>query len=138
MTRRPSPIARQQRLMLATFALLAAPVCAAAQEALASPGPAAPIFHSQTGVGAANPDRSQPSDPSEWRAETEAARQRHAEWLSCVLTRRFKCDAALVPVPMDALLADETLVAGDVVATPRGLKVFRGSPQIPHRWEDFQ
>jgi hypothetical protein len=39
---------------------------------------------------------------------------------------------------MDALLADETLVAGDVVATPRGLKVFRGSPQIPHRWEDFQ
>ncbi len=137
MTRRSS-FAVGQRLIFATLALLSLPVGASAQEATALPGPAAPAFHPQADVAVANPDSSPTPDQSEWRAETEAARQRHAEWLSCVLARRFKCGAGSVADPMDALLADETLLVGDVVSTPHGLKVFRGPPQTPHRWEDFQ
>jgi hypothetical protein len=124
--------------MFATLALLGLPVGASAQEATTLPGPAAPPVLDSPADVAENPDRSPAPDQSEWRAETEAARARHAEWLSCVLERRFKCNAGSVPDPMDALLADETLVAGDVVSTPHGLKVFRGPPQTPHRWEDFQ
>jgi hypothetical protein len=30
------------------------------------------------------------------------------------------------------------LVGGDIVSTPRGLKVFRGQSEIPHRWSDFK
>jgi hypothetical protein len=39
---------------------------------------------------------------------------------------------------MDALLNDETLVNGDIVSTPKGLKVFRGQPAVPHSLADFQ
>jgi len=73
-----------------------------------------------------------------WAAEIEAARVRHEDWLSCIQARRFKCDKDTKPNPMDALLNDDTLVAGDMVATPQGLKVFRGQPGTPHRWDDFR
>ena len=100
-------------------AALATTVCSAvfAQDALAPADPA-------------------PSNP--FAAEIEASRVRHEDWLSCVQARRFKCDKDTKPSPMDALLNDDTLVAGDMVATPQGLKVFRGQPGTPHRWEDFR
>ena len=139
MTRQASPTASQRRLIFAMLALFGVPGGAFAQEAIASPAPAAPpALQPRVDDAVANPDSGQAPDQTEWRAETEAARERHAEWLSCALARRFKCNAGSVPEPMDALLADETLVAGDVVSTPHGLKVFRGPPQTPHRWEDFQ
>jgi hypothetical protein len=78
------------------------------------------------------------SAPSAWSAEIEASRARHDDWLSCIRAKRFKCDKDLKPSPMDALLNDDTLVAGDIVATPQGLKVFHGQTGAPHRWEDFQ
>jgi hypothetical protein len=73
-----------------------------------------------------------------WQAQLEAARARHEEWLSCVRARRFKCDDKTQRDPMDALLNDDTLVAGDIVATRQGLKVFRGQTGAPHRPEDFK
>lgn len=38
--------------------------------------------------------------------------------------------------PMKAIMQDETLVAGDVVMTPNGLRTFNGS-RGPHRESDF-
>jgi hypothetical protein len=73
-----------------------------------------------------------------WQAQIAAARARHDDWLSCIRARRFKCDKDEKPSPMDALLNDDTLVAGDIVATPQGLKVFRGQTGAPHRLEDFK
>jgi hypothetical protein len=73
-----------------------------------------------------------------WQAQIEAARARHDDWLACIRAHRFKCDNDTKPSPMDALLNDDTLVAGDIVATPQGLKVFRGQTGAPHKWEDFQ
>jgi hypothetical protein len=139
MTRQASSTAGRRRMIFAMLALVGLPVGAFAQEAIAPPAPIAPLaLQPPADDAVANPDRSEAPDQTEWWAETEAARERHAEWLSCVLARRFKCNAGSVSGPMDALLADETLVAGDVVSTPHGLKVFRGRPQTPHRWADFQ
>jgi hypothetical protein len=79
-----------------------------------------------------------PAPDVSWTEEIAAARARHDDWLSCERAKRFKCDVDRKPDPMAALLNDDTLVAGDVVATPQGLKVFRGQSQTPHRREDFQ
>ena len=38
--------------------------------------------------------------------------------------------------PMKAIMMDDTLVAGDVVMTPEGLRTFTGSA-VPHRPDDF-
>jgi hypothetical protein len=134
-------------LIFATLVMFGLLVSASAQDAASAPDPAAP-FRLRANVGPtpdlgtglpfANPGPSPPSSPSEGQTQIEAARQRHAEWLSCVLTRRLKCNKESVSGPMDTLLNDETLVVGDVVSTPHGLKVFRGPSQIPHRWDDFQ
>jgi hypothetical protein len=79
-----------------------------------------------------------PSEAGAWSAAVEAARVRHDDWLACVEAKRFKCDGNAKADPMAALLDDDTLVEGDIVATPQGLRVFRGPPQTPHRREDFQ
>ena len=81
-----------------------------------------------------------PTQPNRayWQAQIAAARARHDDWLACVRARRFKCDKDEKPSPMEALLNDDTLVAGDIVATPQGLKVFRGQTGAPHKWEDFK
>ena len=68
----------------------------------------------------------------------KVARQRHADWLACVAARGRNCAQTPVPDPMDALLNDDTLVNGDIVSTPKGLKVFRGQPSVPHSLADFQ
>jgi hypothetical protein len=39
---------------------------------------------------------------------------------------------------MEPLLNDDTLVNGDIVSTPNGLKVFRGQTTVPHGLADFQ
>jgi len=110
---------------------------------------AAALMAAFTGCAAAEdlPPAAQPSiaaaaDPappaSAWSAEVEAARARHDDWLACVQAKRFKCENKAKADPMEALLNDDTLVDGDIVATPQGLRVFRGQPQTPHRREDFQ
>ena len=70
-----------------------------------------------------------------------AARQRHADWAACVAAKEPDCsdsDAPSAPDPMEPLLNDDTLVNGDVVSTPKGLKVFRGQSTVPHALTDFQ
>jgi hypothetical protein len=79
-----------------------------------------------------------PTDSADWRARLTAARQRHADWVACVAAKGRNCSEAPVPDPMDALLNDDTLVNGDVVSTPNGLKVFRGRSSVPHSLTDFQ
>ncbi len=79
-----------------------------------------------------------PTDSVNWRDRVTAARRRHADWAACVAAKRPDCSEAPVPDPMDALLNDETLVNGDIVSTPKGLKVFRGQSAVPHSMSDFQ
>jgi hypothetical protein len=100
--------------------------------AIAQDAPAAPAAEPPPVVTPALPA------PSPWAAQIEAARARHDDWLACVRAKRFKCDDKAQPDPMEALFNDDTLVEGDIVATPHGLKVFHGQPETPHRWEDFR
>ena len=80
-----------------------------------------------------------PTDGANWRDRVAAAQRRHAEWAACVAAKRPDCEEAPpAPDPMDALLNDETLVNGDIVSTPKGLKVFRGQATVPHSLADFQ
>jgi hypothetical protein len=79
-----------------------------------------------------------PSDSVNWRDRVTAARRRHDDWAACVAAKGRNCSEAPVPDPMDALLNDETLVNGDIVSTPNGLKVFRGQSTVPHSLADFQ
>ena len=79
-----------------------------------------------------------PTDGVNWRDRVAAARQRHADWAACVAAKGRNCSDAPVPNPMDPLLNDDTLVKGDIVSTPNGLKVFRGQSTVPHSLADFQ
>jgi hypothetical protein len=79
-----------------------------------------------------------PTDSVNWRDRVTEARRRHADWAACIAAKRPDCSEAPVPDPMDPLLNDETLVNGDVVSTPNGLKVFRGQSTVPHSLADFQ
>jgi hypothetical protein len=79
-----------------------------------------------------------PTDSADWRARLATARQRHADWVACVVAKGRNCSETPVPDPMDALLNDDTLVNGDIVSTPNGLKVFRGQSSVPHSLADFQ
>jgi hypothetical protein len=78
------------------------------------------------------------TESADWQLRTAAARQRHDGWLACVAARRSKCSQTPTPDPMEALLNDETLVNGDIVSTPKGLRVFRGQHNVPHYWADFK
>jgi hypothetical protein len=71
-------------------------------------------------------------------ARVAAARQRHADWAACIAAKWPDCSDAPAPGPMDPLLNDDTLVNGDMVSTPNGLKVFRGQSTVPHSLADFQ
>jgi hypothetical protein len=79
-----------------------------------------------------------PIDSADWRARVATARQRHADWAACVAAKGHNCSEAPAPDPMDPLLNDDTLVNGDIVSTPKGLKVFRGQASVPHSMADFQ
>jgi hypothetical protein len=83
-------------------------------------------------------DTDNPLDSGEWKARVAAARQRHEDWLACIAVRGPNCSPSSAFDPMQALLNDETLVSGDIVSTPKGLKVFRGQPEIPHSLSDFK
>ena len=89
---------------------------------------------------AAQPSIAAPADPASpaWSAAVDAARARHDDWLACIEAKRFKCEDKAKADPMAALLNDDTLVDGDIVATPEGLRVFHGQPGTPHKWEDFR
>jgi hypothetical protein len=123
-------------LILATAVYAQLFSCALAQDASAPPAPPA-----QTPFEPLVAGRPAPADgpgDSGWRAKIEAARLRHADWLSCIQARRFKCYKKAPADPMDALMNDHTLVAGDIVATPSGLRIFVGSSQVPHSLADFK
>ena len=95
------------------------------------------------GAPAAKDSRDDPTDGSSWRDRLAAARARHAAWVACVTSRLPGCDPeqteeAQAVDPMQQLLDDDTLVPGDVVSTPNGLRVFRGQTGAPHTWADFQ
>jgi hypothetical protein len=110
--------------------------CALAQDASA---PSAPP--EQTPSEPFFTGRAAPADglgDSRWRAKIEAARLRHADWLSCIQARRFNCDKKAPADPMHALINDQTLVVGDIVSTPSGLRIFVGSSQVPHSLADFK
>jgi hypothetical protein len=85
-------------------------------------------------------DQDDPTQSADWRERMRAARQSHDDWLACVLAMRFECSPkpAAAPDPMESLLNDDTLVNGDIVSTPKGLKVFRGQPTTPHSLADFE
>ena len=61
--------------------------------------------------------------------------------MSISLSRRqlLRCaGAGFGSLALTALLNDETLVDGDIVSTPKGLRVFHGQPNAPHSWADFK
>jgi hypothetical protein len=84
------------------------------------------------------PASDNPADSIDWRERVKAARQRHADWLACIAAKWPDCSPAPVPDPMQPLLNDRTLMNGDIVSTPHGLKVFRGQSTVPHSLADFQ
>jgi hypothetical protein len=81
-----------------------------------------------------------PTESAGWQDRVKVARQRHDDWLACVAARGRYCsqDQDSAPDPMDALLNDDTLVNGDIVSTPKGLKVFHGQSSAPHSLADFE
>ena len=79
-----------------------------------------------------------PTDSVHWHDRVNAARQRHGDWLACVAAKRGNCSLDQARDPMDLLLNDTTLVNGDVVSTPNGLKVFHGRSSVPHTLADFE
>jgi hypothetical protein len=79
-----------------------------------------------------------PTESVDWRDRVKVARRRHDDWLACVAARGRYCSRDSAPDPMDALLNDETLVNGDIVSTPKGLKVFHGQSNVPHSLADFE
>jgi hypothetical protein len=100
--------------------------------AAASSSPVAPKGSENT------PSADNPLENGDWQARISAARQRHDDWLACITAKGRNCSQSDTPDPMQALLNDTTLVNGDIVSTPKGLKVFRGQPEIPHRLSDFK
>jgi hypothetical protein len=116
---------------------------ACAQPAISAPPATAAAAPAADAPETAAPDASEPDNAARlaaWRRQIDAARQRHDEWLACVAAKRFECspEPAAVPDPMESLLNDDTLVKGDIVSTPDGLKVFRGQPTTPHSLADFE
>jgi hypothetical protein len=132
---------REQRWASAVFALTWLVEGAGAQQSVSSAIPSpAPILAPAPADSAAPeaPVNDDPTDGVNWRDRVAAARQRHADWGACVAAKGRNCSDAPVPNPMDPLLNDDTLVNGDIVSTPKGLKVFRGQASVPHSMADFQ
>jgi hypothetical protein len=135
---------RERRWASAVIALTWLAESSGAQQttpgAIASPAPllAPALANSSAPEATVNDD---PTDSADWRVRVAAARQRHADWVACVAAREPGCsDSEGPPAPdaMEPLLNDDTLINGDIVSTPKGLKVFRGQPTIPHSLADFQ
>jgi hypothetical protein len=114
---------------------------ACAQEAPSDPSNATNLSPSpaqgETSVAAKGVEDN-PTESADWQLRIAAARQRHDDWLACLAARRSKCSQTPTPDPTEALLNDETLVDGDIVSTPKGLRVFHGQPNAPHSWADFK
>ena len=113
---------------------------ACAQQPIPGASAAAPA-PSPDSEEAGAPDAGREDDPrqsADWRERVRAARQRHGDWLACVTAKGRQCSRAPAPDPMELLLNDDTLVKGDIVSTPQGLKVFRGRSSAPHRPADFE
>jgi hypothetical protein len=89
-------------------------------------------------AGASDAEREGDRGPNaKWLESVRAAQRRHDAWLACVTAKRRACSPAAAD-PMELLLNDDTLVNGDIVSTPHGLKVFRGRSGAPHSASDFE
>jgi hypothetical protein len=133
---------RKQRWASAVFALMGLAGAAGAQQSVpgALPSPASALAPADAAAQSAELS-DDPTDDANWRDRVAAAKRRHSEWAACVAARQPGCSDSEdppAPDPMEPLLNDETLVNGDMVSTPSGLKVFRGQPTIPHSLADFQ
>lgn len=117
---------------------------ACAQQSVSAPIPSPAPVLAPAPTDSAAPEASandDPTDSADWRARVAAARRRHADWVACVAAREPGCsdsEPPPAPDPMEPLLNDGTLVNGDIVSTPNGLKVFRGQATVPHSLADFQ
>ena len=114
---------------------------ACAQQTLsgaAAPGTPLPPSASQEAPAFDADIKDDPTESGGWQDRVKVARQRHDDWLACVAARGRNCSQDSVPDPMDALLNDDTLVNGDIVSTPKGLKVFHGQSSAPHSLADFE
>ncbi len=123
-------------LIVATWLVEGACAQQAISAAPAATAPPSPAVEQTAAPGADDKDAATQS--ADWRQRVIAARQRHGDWLACVAAKASGCWRAPAPDPMEPLLNDDTLVNGDVVSTPNGLKVFRGQPTTPHSLADFQ
>jgi hypothetical protein len=124
------------RAALAILVLIWPVEGARAQEAVSRAAPSPPPSMATPPPQADNNDN--PTDGAGWRQRLEAARRRHADWLACIAAKWPDCSPTPAPDPMEPLLNDQTLVKGDIVSTPHGLKVFRGQSTVPHSLTDFQ
>ena len=118
---------------------------ASAQQTISGPPTLAAPTPASAPTATQEPDANDnPTESADWRERLAAARQRHDQWVACVAAKGSNCSPTPVlesdplPDPMELLLNDDTLVNGDVVSTPSGLKVFRGRPDAPHSLSDFQ
>ena len=115
--------------------------CAQQTSSGAAPSTAPSLSPASEQTPASDADvKDDPTESVDWQDRVKVARQRHDDWLACVAARGRYCsqDQDSAPDPMDALLNDDTLVNGDIVSTPNGLKVFRGQSTVPHSLADFQ
>jgi hypothetical protein len=132
---------RYLRAASAFVAIICAANVACAQEARSDASAATNLPASPTqgeASVAAEGFEDNPTESADWQSRIAAARQRHDDWLACLAARRSKCSQTPTPDPTEALLNDETLVDGDIVSTPKGLRVFHGQPNAPHSWADFK
>jgi hypothetical protein len=105
----------------------------------ALPSPASPLCPASEESAPAQADVKYNQEGSaDWRESVRIARQRHLDWLAGVAAKARNCLQDSDPDPMEPLLNDETLVNGDIVSTPNGLKIFHGRPQTPHNIADFE
>jgi hypothetical protein len=132
---------RDLRAASAFVAIMCVANVACAQQATSDPSNATNLSPSPAqgeASVAAKGGEDNPTESADWQSRIAAARQRHDDWLACLATRRSKCSQTPTPDPTEALLNDETLVDGDIVSTPKGLRVFHGQPNAPHSWADFK
>ena len=133
---------RDLRAASAFVAVMCVAHFACAQQTLSDVSAAAglPPSHAQgeASVASESAEDKPTEGADDWQQRIAAARRQHDDWLACVAARGLKCPQTPAPDPMEALLNDGTLVNGDIVSTPKGLRVFRGQHNVPHNWADFR
>lgn len=124
------PIGKSSKAFLAAFGGALPYLVFAVGQALAQAG-GEPVVEGRSSLGA--------SGRAAWLARVEAAKARYEAFAA--QARRSINPRAIEPGPTAARPAsffeDTTLRRGDVVVTPDGLMVFRGSKRFPYASGDF-